>query len=148
MNPASAIITFILGFASAYFVQWITAKRNNRLSEITEYLAEIEKIQAASVEYWLNDSRDESIKEKALSAKLRGVFHATGKLRERSRGLLGNLSEEFIRLDGEIYDCVTGGKFDIAQREPDYQRVVQAMQLCAEMKAVLRDARSAMFWAH
>lgn len=143
-------LTLLLGALFSFFLQTIQSSRSTDLTEISEHIAEISKIEEYAVAYWLieADTETREAEAQALAAKLRGMLLVTSVFRERAESLLGDSFKEYAELDGKLYDSVSGGSFEQKSRGAEPQRVVEVMFVCHKLRLVLRQARKRRHWAH
>ncbi len=140
----------ILGGLITYLFSMLIAKLGNDQNEITEHINEIMRVEDAAVSYWTYDPSKDAAgsREQELAARLQGQMLCTLAFRERANSLLGDSLDEYLELDGRLFDVSTGGAFNSPNRAPDFARVIEVVGLCHRMRNVLRRSRSRRYWAH
>ncbi|MGL4237063.1 hypothetical protein [Tabrizicola sp.] len=140
----------ILGGLITYLLSMVIAKLTNDQNEITEHVAEIIRVEEAAVAYWVYDPSKEPLgsRAKELAAKLQGQMLCTSAFRERAEKLLGDSFDEYRELDGKLFDTSTGGSFGSPERSADFERVIEIIGICHQLRNVLRRSRSRRYWAH
>lgn len=144
----AAIAGGIIGGLATYLLQTLTNLRSEDVAAINNHIADIDRIEAAAIEYWLHDAKKDPSRAKELAAVLNGCLAVSGCFNVSARELLSNRYGEYKRLDDELFDVATGGNFQVADRRPDLERVTGIMSVCHSMRMVLKQARKARFWAH
>ncbi|WP_320177505.1 hypothetical protein [Roseovarius pacificus] len=117
-------------------------------AHLNDHISEIKLIEGYAVEYWLADPVLENFKQKYNQAKLEGAISASGCFNEDAKRILGNKYSAYVKLDQAIYEAATGGQFGTAAKQADYNRVIEIMRLCNEMRSLLRQSRRSQYWLH
>jgi hypothetical protein len=136
-----AILIFLLGFFSASYF----ASRLTEVAAVNDHIEDLKQVEAFAVAYWIGEDPNSA---EFVAHKLRGKLHASSVFRSRFGGILGARHEEYIELEGRLFDLATGGGFQTKSFKPDAQIAVSVMQVCNEMRAVLRSARRHLYWVH
>lgn len=145
---AGYFISAAIGATITYLAQNYVRLLTEDVAQLNDHIAEISRVQDAAVAYWLSVHEHETAEEKDLRYRLLGALEVSKSFRPDASRLLGCRFGRYKELDGLIYDLATGGCFETASREQDGNRAVEVMALCHDLRAVLRSARRAVFWAH
>ncbi len=117
--------------------------KNQDVQLINDHIDGIYKIDGLAAQYWLGESDNLP----ALAARISGTMSASGYFLSDAVRLLGNKYTEFRRLDGELYDLITGGSFQTTDHEADFNRATEIIAKCNEMRSLLRNSRWSIYWS-
>lgn len=148
MEFAVAIVAGLTGALVTYLAQNYFAMQSEDSAHLNDHISEMKSIEEFAVSYWLTDPVLDPTKDKLFAAKIQGAIFASSCFNGDARRILGNMYSEYVELDQSIYDAVTGGGFQTANRKIEYERVVEIMALCNQMRSLLRRSRRRQFWAH
>lgn len=136
----TSILTFFLGRHSKNR-EFLTSDLNDRTKEFRELLTSIEK---NAVTYW---SQDRDAVPAALGEALRVDLHRLQSLRVYCAEVCEGFKSEHARsLEDQLFDAVTGGSFEGANRKADAARVTRIRHLASDLSlASLRARRADLF---
>lgn len=148
MEFAVAIFAALAGALITYIVQNFFAMQSEDSAHLNDHISEIKLIESYAVAYWLAEPGAEGKEQRLYQAKLEGAISASSCFNIDAQRILGSKYNEYVKLDQAIYDAATGGQFGTATKEIDYDRVVEIMKLCNELRSLLRQSRRNKYWAH
>lgn len=147
MEFAVAIFAALAGALLTYLAQTYFAMHSEDSSHLSDHIDEVRRIENYAVDYWLADPKDDAAKQRHFQAQLEGAVSASSCFNEDARRILGWRYGEYVDLDQKIYDAATGGSFGSSDKEIEYNRVVEIMSLCNQMRSLLRQARRGQYGA-
>ena len=146
LSAISAVITGVLAASifTAYFNHLSTKNEN-----IKEYLRDLDEIEKLCRSYWLFEGCLEGKLSRLenIGHELRAKLDAT-KFENLSRSILGERYEKFDDLDLRLFMAATGGSFQTMSVQPSPEVYGEIMVIITEMRALLREQRISLFWAH
>lgn len=116
-------------------------------AHLNDHISEIKLIESFAVAYWLEEQDEGEKNERLYQAKLEGAISASGCFNQDAQRILGDNYNEYVKLDQAIFEATTGGQFGTISKKVDYNRVVEIMTLCNEMRSLLRRSRRKQYWA-
>ncbi|WP_270729579.1 hypothetical protein [Shimia sp. Alg240-R146] len=137
---AAALLTYL---AQNYF-----AMQSEDSAHLNDHISEIKIIESYAVEYWLADPDEEEKKQRLYQVKLEGAISSSSCFNEDAQRILGYKYTEYVKLDQAIFEAATGGAFGTAEKAIDYNRVVEIMTLCTQMRSLLRQSRRIQYMAN
>ncbi|WP_424973580.1 hypothetical protein [Dinoroseobacter sp. S124A] len=146
MEFAVAVFAAFAGALITYIAQNYLAMQSEDSAHLNDHISEIKLIESYAVAYWLAEPDD--VEQRLYQAKLEGAISASGCFNKDAQRILGNKYNEYVKLDQAIYEAATGGQFGTATKKIDYNRVVEIMTLCNELRSLLRQSRRSQYWAH
>lgn len=141
------ILGFILGVLSNFLIRSFFAIKAEDVNLINDHIADIEEIESLAKKYWSTDSETCEKTEQIDAASLEAMLSVSLYFEEHARRLMGQLYDDYAEKDVELYDNATGGNFRSSGRNFCPNRVAEIIVCCDEMRALLRKARRAMYWA-
>lgn len=120
--------------------------RSADVDSINDHIGEIRRIEEYAVAYWLVDPATNPDEELRLSTCLSGAMSASSHFNEVAGRIFGSSYAKYIDLDQRLYNTATGGMFQSAGRQIDTRRVIETMNICNELRALLRKRRRSIFW--
>lgn len=147
MEFAVAIFAAFAGALITYMAQNYFAMQSEDSAHLNDHISEIKLIESYAVAYWLAEPDEGGKEQRLYQAKLEGAISASGCFNEDAQRILGNNYNDYVKLDQAIYEATTGGQFGTATKEIDYNRVVEIMGLCNELRSLLRQSRRNQYWA-
>lgn len=142
-----AILAGLFGALLAYLGQTYFAMQSQDSAYLNDHISEIQRIEDYAVAYWLTDQKLDSARLLLHQTKLEGAISASGCFNNDAKRILGKNYQNYVSLDQLIYEAATGGSFSTNLKEIDYNRVVEIMTYCNEMRALLRRSRRQQYWA-
>ena len=118
------------------------------IAAINDHIAHLTEIEKLAVEYWLKEGSATFQVEQMAAARLRGTHDASGVFAVEAERLFGPNYPAFWKLDGQLFDRATGGSFEQPERAAEPVLAISVMQVCAELRALLRQQRRRMYWWH
>lgn len=140
-----ALFSLVLGGLVTYLVGVFSAKTATDLSLLNDQIRQFDRIQAAAISYWHHDPKTAPELERQLENTLQGEVAASSYFATDAERIMRSGYFEYMKLDGELYDLVTGGAFQTASKAPDFERVIKIMVKCHEIRAFLRSSRRSIF---
>jgi hypothetical protein len=136
----ASVVTYFLGRHSKNR-EFLTSDLNDRAKEFRELLASIEK---NAVTYWSQDRNDAT---QQLSEVLRVDLHRLQSLRVYCADVCDGFKSENMRtLESQLFDAITGGSFEGANRNADPARVTRTRHVASALSmASLRARRADLF---
>lgn len=138
-----ALAAFVLGFFSATYF----AMRLVDIAAVNDHIEDIKQIEGIAVTYWLGEFGEEKERD-AAAHRLRGKLHAAALFRSNFRNVIAKRFQEYVDLEGKLFDAATGGDFQTDAFKPDPKAAGLVMVTCNEMRALLRGVRKQLYWAH
>ena len=147
MEFGVAIFAALAGALITYLAQNYFAMQSEDSAHLNDHISEIKLIESYAVAYWLAEPDEEEKKQRLYQAKLEGAISSSSCFNEDAQRILGNKYNKYVKLDQAIYEAATGGEFGTATKAIDYNRVVEIMTLCTQMRSLLRQSRRNQYWA-
>ena len=148
-EPAQILVGAALGFASALSLKWWAYRRDLWLSRVDNFCEAVDAAADVASEYWLESRVDA---DAALSRSLDLKEAKIIGLQTRLDGLYASLEFDNPILEqrlSELRDALTGGNFNVANRDADGERVrlvqTHASDLIVECRWAAYDAMG--LWA-
>jgi hypothetical protein len=147
----AALIGFcgvILGGLISYLITNFMSKKATDVDLINNQMDQVSKLESYALDYWLNDGEAVKDSNDKSAALVNGAMTAGSYFEEHAVRIMSKLQyATYTRLDGELFDLVTGGTFETAEKAVDCERVVEIMAKCNEVRGFLAMARRSMFGA-
>jgi hypothetical protein len=146
MDLAAGLIGAFLAFAA----QNIFYFKAENVSIVNDYIKSYEEIERYATRYWLSgdeNSKDSRGVDIECVAHINGMINASNQFYETAQSVLGKFHDEFVEIDQELFDLVTGGSFNSRGKKVDINRATEIITKCNEMKALLHKSRRAQFWS-
>lgn len=148
MDPVLlALGSAFVGALLTYLVQNFFALTAQDIAIANDFIAALDKVEAAAMDYWLEHGALRGSDELRKAARLKAAVHATASFTTPARRIFASSFNDFSDLDAKLFDEATGGAFESAGRKADPQRAVSVTQICHEMRSLLREARRSQYWA-
>jgi hypothetical protein len=141
------ILAATLGSLLTFLIQSFYSFRAQQIAHVNDFLTDLSRIEQLSIKYWLIKEGSDVDDQRKLAVELRGALHATAHFLADSPRLLSNDHQKFAELDGRLFDATTGGQFEALDKDSDPERVVDVMQICCEIRALVRRSRWKFYWA-
>lgn len=138
-----ALLAAVLGAFLGYCTSIFFMLKNQDSILINEHINTIFRIEETAIKYW---SVENSTNLAAQAARLDGDMTASSFFLEDAERLLGKKFDEFKKLDGELFDLVTGESFQTASHTANYSTCTEIITKCNQIRSLLSNSRWSLFW--
>lgn len=138
MQTVWALLPGLISFFLGSVYQSYRAARSEGVAQINELLSEVRSVQDLGSEYWTSDkAKSDTINE----VKIRGSCFLIAQYVSQAETLLRHRQSELEKKTDDLIDLLTGGKFETAAREAQFDRAIQIRIVAAEIVLLCRSAR-------
>jgi hypothetical protein len=144
------LILVLTGALLAFIAQNIFFFKTENVSIVNDYIKIYSDIEDYATKYWLCDcesNKDSLFLNFDCISHINGMINASGHFYETAQNVLGKYHNEFVEIDQNLFDLVTGGEYESKNKKRDINRAIEIITKCNEMKALLHKSRRAQFWA-
>ena len=135
---AAGLVGVFIGVAGTFVIQWFYSQRLQEISQLSELIQDIERVEKAAIEYWLSEKMLCPDTQSDREVVLRGLLDATATFYEGAKEIMGSDYSKFEELDGLLFDAVTGGGFETSGQKADRERVNEVMKISNQLRNLIR----------
>lgn len=138
----------ILGGLISFLITNFMSKKATDVDLINNQMEQVSKLESYALDYWLNGGDAVKGSNAKLAALVNGAMTAGSYFEEHAVKIMSKFQyATYTRLDGELFDLVTGGTFETVEKVVDCERVVEIMAKCNEIRSFLATTRRSIFGA-